>query len=255
MIAKSLLVVSVACAACAAFAERQPLERYQSIIDRQMFGLPPKGFDPTKSPNEVQKTSAAEERQLTEEQAKLQSAVHFSVINVTSAGETEVGFTDNSDPKAPKHYYLKVGQSQDGWEVKDADPEKASMTIVKGDVELEMTLGDKSGSGTPGGKGAAGGSRPANSSLLGGGAQSLRSRRLQRQQREADARAEAEAKEAEREQARKAEAEAERQQREAEREEQRKQLLAIQEELKRSREAAAAAKKSEGGEPSEGEEN
>ena len=232
-----------------AFAEKQPISRYQSIIDRQMFGPLPPGFDPTKSPNEVQKSSAKEEKQLTQEQEKLQSSIHFSVINVTPEGATAVGFTDNSDPKSPVHYYLKVGEKRNGWEVKEADANKASMTIAKGDIEVSLTLGGDSAKG--GGTSRAGGAASAatasgaarRSGMLGGGllGGSLRARRLQRQQAaEADAakqREEQAAKDAERQ----AQAEQEKQQREAERAEQRQQLLAIQEELKRVREAKVAA--------------
>ena len=141
---KSIVLIAIALVFSAAYAEKQPIERYQSIIDRQMFGPLPPGFDPTKSPNEVQKTSTKEEKQLTQEQEKLQSSIHFSVINVTPEGATAVGFTDNSDPKAPVHYYLKVGEKRNGWEVKEADPNKASMTIAKGDIEVSLALGGNS---------------------------------------------------------------------------------------------------------------
>ena len=246
---KSTVFIVVFLVAFAGFAEKQPIERYQSIIDRQMFGPLPPGFDPTKSPNEVQKTSGREEKQLTQEQEKLQSSIHFSVINVTPEGTTAVGFTDNSDPKAPVHYYLKVGEKRNGWEVKEADANKASMTIAKGDIEVSLTLGGNSAKdgGTSQAGGAASGAarRPG---MLGGGllGGSLRARRLQRQQAaEADAakqREEQAAKDAERQ----AQAEQEKQQREAKRAEQRQQLLAIQEELKRVREAKAAAEAAKG---------
>ena len=131
---KSVVLIAIALTVSAAFAEKQPIGRYQSIIDRQMFGPLPPGFDPTKSPNEVQKSSGKDEKQLTQEQERLQSSIHFSVINVASDGQPEVGFTDNSDPKAPKHYFLKVGESRDGWTVKDASAEDATMTIAKGDI-------------------------------------------------------------------------------------------------------------------------
>ena len=246
---KSTVLIVMFLVAFAGFAEKQPIGRYQSIIDRQMFGPLPPGFDPTKSPNEVQKSSAKEEKQLTQEQEKLQSSIHFSVINVTPEGATAVGFTDNSDPKAPVHYYLKVGEKRNGWEVKEADPNKASMTIAKGDIEVSLSLGGNSAK--DGGTSRAGGTAPAATApgaarrpgMLGGGllGGSLRARRLQRQQAaEADAakqREEQAAKDAERQ----AQAEQEKQQREAERAEQRQQLLAIQEELKRVREAKAAA--------------
>ena len=239
--------------AAVASAEKQPFGRYQSIIDRQMFGPLPPGFDPTKSPSEVQKSSSAEERELTKEQEQLKSAIHFSVINVAADGVTEVGFTDNSDPKMPRHYFLKVGESRDGWTVKEADAEKATMTIVKDEIEVSLTLGGNSASGA--GTTARAGAAPASlqtrlngfggrsGGLLGGG--SLRARRLQRQQEEAAAKAQADAaaaeKEAAREAERQAQAEQEKAQREQERAEQRQQLMAIQEELKRVREAKAAA--------------
>ena len=247
--------------AVVASAEKQPFERYQSIIDRQMFGPLPPGFDPTKLPSEVQKSSSTEERELTKEQEQLKSAVHFSVINVASDGATEVGFTDNSDPKMPRHYFLKVGDSRDGWTVKEADAEKATMTIVKDEIEVSLTLGGNSasGAGTTARAGAASAARPQvginafggrPGGLLAGG--SLRARRLQRQQEAAERQAQADAAAAEKEAAREAERQAqaeqekaqreqEKAQREQERAEQRQQLLAIQEELKRVREAKAAA--------------
>ena len=253
---KSIVLIAVALFLSAAYAEKQPISRYQSIIDRQMFGPLPPGFDPTKSPNEVQKTSGREEKQLTQEQERLQSSIHFSVINVTPEGATAVGFTDNSDPKAPVHYYLKVGEKRNGWEVKEADANKASMTIAKGDIEVSLTLGGNSAK--DGGTSRAGGAASAATApgaarrpgLLGGGgllgSGSLRARRLQRQQEEQAAAAKQREEQAAKDAERQAQAEQEKQQREAERAEQRQQLLAIQEELKRVREAKAAAESAKG---------
>jgi len=258
MIYRRIAGVTVAAAtvmsALALFGERQPLDRYQSIIDRQMFGPLPPNFDPTKSPSEVSaKDARAQEQELTKEQEQVKSSIHFSVINVTPAGDTAVGFTDNGDPKNPKHYYLKVGESRDGWTVKEADPLAASMTIAKGEIEVSLTIGGNSASGggtrkagsAPNGAGnAAAGSRP---SLLGGarmggrgvGLGSLRERRAQRAQQQAEAAQAAAEKEriaAEKEAQREAERAAEKEQREKEREEQRAQLLQIQEELRKARE-------------------
>ena len=251
---KSIILIAIALFLSAAHAEKQPIERYQSIIDRQMFGPLPPGFDPTKSPNEVQKTSSKEEKQLTLEQEKLQSSIHFSVINVTPEGATAVGFTDNSDPKAPVHYYLKVGEKRNGWEVKEADANKASMTIAKGDIEVSLTLGGNSAK--DGGTSRAGSAAPAATApgaarrpgMLGGGllGDSLRARRLQRQQEAQAAAAKQREEQAAKDAERQAQAEADKQQREAERAEQRQQLMAIQEELKRVREAKAAAESSKG---------
>ena len=245
-------------------AERQPYERYQSIVDRQMFGAPPPGFDPTKPPSEVSKTDARDaEAQLTKEQEQIKSAIHFSVINITPNGDTAVGFTDNGDPKNPVHYYLKVGEQRNGWLVKEADPLKATMTIAKGDVEVSLSIGGNSAKGggttakvagattsnasvadavTPTATRPGGllGARPAGGNTPG----SLRSRRLLReQQRQQDA-AEKEAAQAAAEERRREEEarrEEERLQREAEREEFRAQLQQIQEEQRKAREERVAA--------------
>lgn len=240
---KSLLSILIALCAVLALAERQPLSRYQTIIDRQMFGQPPPGFDPSKPASEVSASSRAEQKELTQEQQKLQSAVQFSVINITPEGETAVGFSDNSDPKAPKHYYLKVGEERDGWLVKEANPAEASMTIAKGEIEVSLRIGENSAKNgttakTDAAAGTAGGVAERRPNAVGGGLLgSLRGRRmLRRQEEQANAeklRKENEAKEAQREAA----AEAEKAERAAEREQQRQQLLAIQEELRRAREA------------------
>jgi len=253
---KRLLLTLAAFSALALFAERQPYERYQSIVDRQMFGQPPPGFDPTRPPSEVSKTDGrAEAEQLTKEQEQIKSAIHFSVINVTPGGETAVGFTDNGDSKNPVHYYLKVGESRNGWLVKEADPVKATMTIARGDVEVSLSIGGNSAS-QPGAAAKAGSSANASanapaSTLAARPALnapgSLRGRRmlLERQRQEA----------AEKEAARKAEETARREEErriaaeekaqreaelEAEREERRAQLQQIRDELRRDREARAA---------------
>ena len=44
----------------ASAAEKKPYEYYRSIVDRQMFGTPPPGFDPMKMPSEVSKSSQKE---------------------------------------------------------------------------------------------------------------------------------------------------------------------------------------------------
>ena len=246
------------------FAERQPYERYQSIVDRQMFGAPPPGFDPTKPPSEVSKADAREaEAQLTKEQEQIRSAIHFSVINVTPSGETAVGFTDNGDSKNPVHYYLKVGEQRNGWLVKEADPVKATMTIAKGEVEVSLSIGGNSARGGAVTKSSAAGSAtasilpaPANDAAKpgilvnklqpGNGSQlnSLRSRRLlreQQRQQEAAAREAEQAAAEERRREDEARREEERLQREAEREEQRAQLQQIKEELRKAREEREAS--------------
>ena len=237
--------IIVAVSALALFAERQPYERYQSIVDRQMFGAPPPGFDPTVPPSEVSKSdAAADEEQLTKEQEQIKSAIHFSVINVTPNGETAVGFTDNGDSKNPVHYYLKVGESRNGWLVKEADPVKATMTIAKGAVEVSLSIGGNSAKQNAADKdGASSARRPGMGFRSSDGVVpplSLRGRRMLRErQRQSDA--EEEAKRLAEEKARREEdkriEEEEKAQRAAELADQREQLLQIQEELRRQRES------------------
>ena len=233
------MLLAAAVAALSASAEKQPYSRYSSIVDRQMFGELPPGFDPTKMPSEVARTSGKQEQELTKEQEQLKSAIHFSAINVTPDGATAVGFTDNSNPKAPVHYYLKKGEERDGWKVEAADAKTATLTIVKGDIEVTLTLGGNSGKG--GGSTAARGHGQPSAQRAGfseGG--TLRARRLMREQRrEAEVKARFEEEKAEmarREAERDAKAAEEKAQREVEREEQRKALQEIQEALKRQRE-------------------
>lgn len=246
-----------------AVAERQPLDRYQSIIDRQMFGQPPPNFDPTKPASQVQK-GAGDEKVLTREQEAIKSAIHFSAINVTPDGDIAVGFTDNSDSKLPVHYYLKVGEERNGWKVLEADPIKATMKVAKGDIEVALGLGANSAKGggatARAGASATASTAPAiatagrRSTLLASrrpagfaaepmmGGASLRERRAAREQ----ARQEEAAKEKELEDKRKAEAaekEKEREaQRQAEREEQRRELQLLKDELKAQREAVERAR-------------
>ena len=249
---KFRVAVLIALAALVAAAERQPLERYQSIIDRQMFGELPDDFDPSKLPSEVQKTSSRAAKELSAEQEKLKSAIHFSVINIRADGRVEVGFTDNTDPKEPRHYFICEGDTAGGWTVEEADPDTATMTISKDGVSLELKLGDNSAKGGGSMKRSSESSAPRNSPLLGNGAGGFISARRRREQREAEAAAE-DKKRREEEERRRAEERAEEraaeaareEQRAAEREEQRKQLLAIQEELRRVRETKAAEKEKE----------
>lgn len=270
------VILALVTTGLSAAAEKLPFERYQSIIDRHPFGVPPPGFDPDRLPEDVQSSRAAEKsaKEVTQEQAKLQSSIQFSVITVTPEGDTAVGFTDNSDPKAPRHYYLKVGEERDGWVVKEADATKAWMKIAKDELEVELEIGGNSAGGAKGGT-----LRPPPASLLGnrsfplrggnanpsaprpafaaGGVaavspMSLRERRRLRQEEAQAAQAKAAAEAAERKAREDEEKAARDAEREAERAEHRAQLLAIQEELKRAREGkekqrAAEAKAEEEG--------
>ena len=202
--------------ATVAFAEKQPYERYQSIVDRQPFGQPPPGFNPEQMASEVSRSGSADDAPvLTMDQEQIQRAVSFSVINVESEDCIMVGFSDRSDAKAPRHYYLQVGETQDGWTVKDCDPVKESMTIVKDGIEVPMQLGVNSGSGSAASAGpatrgpqprAAGApnnrvnllARAAGAGGASGTPMSYQGRRARREQEEAKAKADAAALELER---------------------------------------------------------
>ena len=224
-----------------------------------MFGPLPANFDPTKSPAEVARNGGGKsEKELSQEQEKVKSAIRFSVINVTPEGDTAIGFTDNSDAKKPVHYYLKVGEARNGWLVKEADAKTATMTIEKDGVEVTLSLGGDSASGdgkteknTPVAHAASPAAlkSPILSQTLGSKRRLLREAEARRNEEERKKLADERAKlEAEREQR-----EAERQK---EREETRATLQQLQEELRRQREQKtqdASRAQGDGNAPSEGE--
>lgn len=237
-----ILVALPIISALAEVAAKRPYEDYTSIIDRQMFGALPPGFDPTKLPTEVAKI---DQKALSKEQEKLQSAIRFSMINITPSGEVAVGFSDNSNPKAPVHYYLKVGEERGGWTLLEADPYEETMKIVKNDIEVSLKLGgDSSGNQDSMAKVGGDDSRAANSGngMSGGrrsgllNSNSLKGRRAQRERVEREQREKAKAEEEARDAERAEIAAREKAERDAEREEYRKQLLSIQEDLRRDRE-------------------
>lgn len=240
----------LALAASALHAEQQPFERYQPIIDRQMFGQPPPNFDPAKPPSEAPRGGVrGSEEELTREQAVIKSSIHFSAINVTPDGATAVGFTDNSNPKTPVHYYLKVGEERNGWKVTEADPVKAEMTIVKDEVEVTLKLGENSGGGKGGARGGVNAANAATRDMAGRGLGAGQRAGLLGARRGAFAAGTADGeagklggslreRRAQREAERAAEEAKERAKREAEREEQRKELQLLKDELKAQRDAA-----------------
>ena len=232
-------------------------ERYRTIIDRKPFGPEPANFDPDAPGSRGGAAGgggavdpAAQEAMKAQEEQKIIASVRVSALNVTPSGKIAVGFTDAS--KQPSGtYYLKVGETRDGWTVKAADARAMKVTLEKDGVEATLGLGEGSADGgKDGGKvktvaGAAvrppvgrlaragllrpaalsASTPPGASASPGGSIASLRARRAQ--------------KEAEAEAQRKAAAEQARADREkaaAEREQQLQQLQQIQEELRRNRE-------------------
>jgi len=263
----------------AAFADGQPFDRYQTIIDRKPFGPEPANFDPEAAPGTVSAGGAVDSGEMTPEQRtaeeqKLASNVRVSILNVAPDGTVKVGFTDSS-ANPPENYYLKVGGSQNGWMVKGADPAAESVTLEKDGVEVTMKLGEGTGGKGGGAKDVAkggalrrgispaggnmgvrgAGGAPGAPARMGGLAR-LRQHRMEMEakqredaerKREADAAIKAE--QAEREAAEEAERQraAEERQRAAEdRAQQREALLQIQEQLRKQREEREAARQTEG---------
>ena len=246
-------------------------ERYRTIIDRKPFGPEPANFDPDTPGSRGGAAGgggavdpAAQEAMKAQEEQKIIASVRVSALNVTPSGKIAVGFTDAS--KQPSGtYYLKVGETRDGWTVKAADARAMKVTLEKDGVEATLGLGEGSADGgKDGGKvktvaGAAvrppvgrlaragllrpvalSASAPSGASAAPGGSiASLRARRAQKEA-EAEARRKAAAEQAqaaaEQAQAEREKAAAEREKAAAEREQQLQQLQQIQEELRRNRE-------------------
>ena len=126
---------------------------YQTILERMPFGPLPPNFNPDAPPGSASAAGGADggagEVVQTEEEQQIVASVRVSVLNKTPAGAVAVGFTDSS-VQPPKHYYLKVGEKSDIWEVKDADPAEQTVVLVKNGVEATLKVGE----GTPDGKGA-----------------------------------------------------------------------------------------------------
>ena len=136
----------------------QRFERYKTIMDRMPFGPEPAGFDPDSGSRGAGGADAIDpnaiQQQLSEEAQRILASVRVSALNVTPSGKVAVGFTDSSQQPAVT-YYMKVGESRNGWSVKDADVKAMTVTLEKDGVEATMKLGEGS-DGSKGGKGPSG---------------------------------------------------------------------------------------------------
>jgi hypothetical protein len=135
--------------------DKNTMERYQSIIDRAPFGVPPPDFNP-KAPPGLNGSSGSDgaggemtPEQVSAEEAKIISEVQVSVLSLTPGGDTMVGFTDKV---AQNNYYLKTGCEKDGWTVVSADAASQSVVLSKGGVEATVQVGASSSSGKSGDK-------------------------------------------------------------------------------------------------------
>lgn len=257
-------------------AEDPKFEKYKTIMDRMPFGPEPANFNPDAPAGGVGGLAggaggvldpAAEEAMKSEEEQKILASVRVSVLNVTPSGKIAVGFTDSSKQPAG-NYYLKVGETRDGWTVKEANAVEQSVVLAHDGVEATLKLGE--GSAPDAGKGAGkggprgpmglglglgrrgvgvhpGGGAPVAASPESPGGSAFANLRARRAQQEAARLAEQQrqAAAAELAKADREKAAAEREQAAAEREQQREALLQIQDELRRAREERQNQKTSE----------
>lgn len=247
-----ILAIAAVCAAGADGAGR-PFSLYQSIIDRQPFGDGPDdpSIPPENAPRDARGGAAGKtEDEVAREQQQLERAVALHAIHIKPDGEVMAGFSDMSDPKAPRHFYMSKGQEKGGWLLKEADPVEKKVVLVKDGIEIERTIGAAAAAAS--GKNAGGGAAASRRGLSGvrgraGAAGALQTaegsglrshRALKRERDEADRRARQEMIEAQRKRQEEEELrrEEERAQREAENEATRQNLQNMAEELRRMRE-------------------
>jgi len=220
------------------------LGQYATILERMPFGPLPPNFNPDAAPGTAasgSSSSGEEEAEISVDEQQIVTSVRVSILNVTPSGVVAVGFTDSA-AQPPAHYYMKVGEKRDSWEVKEADPAEQTVVLAKNGVEATLKLGEGVAGGDKKAKGAASRPGPVQRGLLrsGGGMpgarrgdhvsamERLRARRMRSVE---DMKAEEDRREAAAAEARKNAAQAA-----AEREQQREALLQIQEELRRQRE-------------------
>lgn len=131
-------------------AQTSAYERYQSIVDRAPFGVPPPNFNPQAVPGSAAAAADGGEaggmtaEEISAEAQRLISEVQVSVLSLTPGGDTMVGFTDKANHR---NYYLKVGSEKDGWKVVSADRSAQSVVLSKDGVEATVQVGASSGSG------------------------------------------------------------------------------------------------------------
>lgn len=124
----------LACAAGAWGRETQPFERYQVIIDRAPFGAAPVNASATGGPAAAPAAPPA-----------FVQTLKLHTITATDDG-LRVGFTDT---KANKNYFLLVGDSEDGYEVLDADYSADKAFIRKDGEEQWLSMGAGGGAAAP----------------------------------------------------------------------------------------------------------
>ena len=99
----------------AVFADGQPFDRYQTIIDRKPFGPEPANFDPDVAPGTASAEAAGAgeltPEQRTAEEQKLASNVRVSILNVAPDGTVKVTWTPDLSRDAVPRTYTTMGKA------------------------------------------------------------------------------------------------------------------------------------------------
>lgn len=118
-------------------------EKYQAIIDGNLFGPPPSEDSAAAEKNAVAAKEAEKiEREMSKEQERLVKTVEVSAFHTTPDGVLKIGFSDSSNGKKIP-YYLAVGESKDGWLVVSADEAEKKVSLKKDGIDIECVLGQK----------------------------------------------------------------------------------------------------------------
>ncbi len=110
-----------------------PFSRYEVILARMPFGVPP-----PVAPRPAQPDPAAVQQSQAEQ--RLAKQISMVAVNVTPGGKTAVGFIDNAE-KPPRNYYLAVGESANGFRVEKASYGDETATLSKDGVAIDLKLG------------------------------------------------------------------------------------------------------------------
>jgi len=132
----SCAVVLLLVAAVRGETAKMDFSRYEVILARQIFGVPPAPGAP-----EV----PAEDPRLAQKTQQLTRNIRMCGVRLDELG-VRVAFVDMG-AKPPTSYYLGVGESsgEDGYEVVSADYEAEKATLRKDGIEFDISMGNASG--------------------------------------------------------------------------------------------------------------
>ncbi len=105
-----------------------PFSRYEAILSRKPFGLPP--LPPPPPPPQAAQPPPP---------PAFASKLRLCAINCTPAGTVAIGFIDSTS-NPPRNYYLDVGETEDGFLVREADFDQEFAVVTKDGVTVTLRL-------------------------------------------------------------------------------------------------------------------